>query len=102
MIAKLEGMNQNQENHKADTKKVEPWKESKKVLIQMKETLNDHQHVNLSEIFKENECIEARIGDFNIDYVMDEETQMNIMPKTKWEAIGKPDMIPSLGGIGLF
>jgi hypothetical protein len=24
------------------------------------------------------------------------------MPKKTWEAIEKPDMIPSLGGIGLF
>jgi hypothetical protein len=68
----------------------------------MKETLNDHRHVRLSEIFKEKECIEARIGDFDIDCVLDEETQVNIMTERTWEAIGKPDMIPSLGGIGLF
>jgi hypothetical protein len=49
-------------------------KESENVLLQMKETLNDHRNVNLSEIFKENECIEIRIGEFNIDCVMDEET----------------------------
>jgi hypothetical protein len=42
MIAKLEGMNLNQENPKSDPEKVEPQQESKKVLIQMKETLNDH------------------------------------------------------------
>jgi hypothetical protein len=68
----------------------------------MKETLNDHQHVILSEIFKEKECIKARIRDFNIDYVLDEGTQMNIMPKRTWEGIGRLAMIPSLGGIGLF
>jgi hypothetical protein len=39
----------------------------------MKETLNDHRHVNLSEIFKEKECTEERIGDFDIDCVLDEE-----------------------------
>jgi hypothetical protein len=46
----------------------------------MKETLNDHRHVILSEIFKEKECIEERIGDFDIDCVLDEETQVNIIP----------------------
>ena len=68
----------------------------------MKETLNDHRHVRLSEIFKEKECIKARIGDFDIDYVLDEETQVNIMIESTWEILGKPTMIPSLGGIGLF
>jgi hypothetical protein len=61
--------------------------------------LNDHQHVRLSGIFKEKECIEARIGDFYIHCVLDEETQVNIMTERTWEAIGKPGMIPSLGGI---
>jgi hypothetical protein len=102
MIAQLEGMNLNQENPKADPEKAEPQQESEKVLIQMKETLNDHRHVRLSEIFKEKECIEAIIGDFDIDSVLDEETQVNIMPKITWKAIGRPAMIPSLGGIGLF
>jgi hypothetical protein len=74
MIAKLEGMNLNQENIKADPKIVEPQKESEKVFLQMKETLNDHRHVRLSEIFKEKEGIEARIGGFNIECVLDEET----------------------------
>jgi hypothetical protein len=68
----------------------------------MKETLNNHRHVRLSEIFKEKECLEARIGDFDIDCVLDEGTQVNIMTERTWEAIGRPDMIPSLGGIGLF
>jgi hypothetical protein len=99
MIAKLEGMNL---NPKVDPKIIEPQKESKKLLIQMKETLNEHRHVILSEIFKENECIEVRIGDFDIDCVLDEETKMNIMTERTWEAIGRPTMIPSLGGIGLF
>jgi hypothetical protein len=53
MITKLEGMNLNQENLKVDPEKAEPQQELKKVLIQMKETLNDHQHVRLSEVFKE-------------------------------------------------
>jgi hypothetical protein len=68
----------------------------------MKETLNDHRDINLSEIFKEKECIETRIGDFDIDCVLDEETQVNIMTERTWEILGKPAMIPSLGGIGLF
>jgi hypothetical protein len=68
----------------------------------MKETLNDHRDINLSEILKEKECIETRIGDFDIDCVLDEETQVNIMTERTWEILGKPAMIPSLGGIGLF
>jgi hypothetical protein len=79
MISNLEEMNMRQENPKVDPEMEEPQKESQKVLLQMKETLSDHRHVRLSEIFKEKECLEARIGDFNIDYVLDEETHVNIM-----------------------
>jgi hypothetical protein len=68
----------------------------------MKETLNDHRHVRLSKIFKEKECLEARIRDFDIDCVLDEETQVNIITKRTWEAIVRPAMISSLGGIRLF
>jgi hypothetical protein len=32
---------------------------------------------------------------------LDEETWVNIMPDRTWEAIGRPAMIPSLGGISL-
>jgi len=96
-------MNLNQENHKEAPKAIaEPQEESKKILLQMRETLNDHRHVRLSKIFKGKECIEARIGDFDIDCVLDEETQVNIMTERTWEAIGRLAMIPSLGGIGLF
>jgi hypothetical protein len=58
MIAKVERMNMNQENPKADPETeimTEPQKGSEKVLLQMQETLNDHRHVSLSEIFKEKE-----------------------------------------------
>jgi hypothetical protein len=68
----------------------------------MKDTLDDHRHVRLSEIFKDKEYLEARIGDFDIDCVIDEETQVNIMTERTWEAIGRLVMIHSLGGIGLF
>ena len=81
---------------------TKPQKESEKVLLQIKDTLNDHRHVILSEVFKEKACIEARIGDLNIECVLDEETQVNIMTERTWEAIGRPTMIPSLGGIRLF
>jgi hypothetical protein len=37
----------------------------------MKETLNDHRDTNLSEILKEKEWIEIRIGEFDIDYLLD-------------------------------
>jgi hypothetical protein len=105
MIAKVERMNMRQENPEKgqETETMEePQKESETVLLQMKETLNDHRDINLSEIFKEKECIETRIGDFDIDCVLDEETQVNIMTERTWEILGKPAMIPSLGGIGLF
>jgi hypothetical protein len=102
MIAKLEGMNLNQENHKVDIEKEKPHKDLEKVFLQMRETLNDHRHVNLSNILKEKECIKGRIRDFDIDCVLDEETKMNIMPYRTWEAIGRPTIIPSLGGICLF
>jgi hypothetical protein len=105
MISKLERMNMRQENPKEGKETetmTEPQKESENVLLQMKETLNDHRNINLSEIFKEKECIETRIGDFDIDCVMDEETQVNIMTERTWEILGKPAMNPSLGGIRLF
>jgi hypothetical protein len=68
----------------------------------MKDTLNDHRHVSLSKICKEKEKIKERIGDFDIDCTLDEEEQVNIMPERTWEAIGKPAMIPSLGGTSFF
>ena len=68
----------------------------------MSDTLNDHRHVRLSDIFKEKEKIEERIGDFDIEFTLDEEAQVNIMPERTWESIGKPSMIPSLGGTSLF
>jgi hypothetical protein len=74
MIANIEGMNMRKENPKKDPKMEEPQKESKKVLLHMKETPNDHRHISLSDIFKEKECLEERIGYFDIDCVLDEET----------------------------
>jgi hypothetical protein len=103
MIVNLEGMNMNQENPKASLEAiVEPQEESEKILLQMRETLNDHRHIRLSEIFNKKECLEERIRDFHIDCVIYEETQVNIMTERTWEAIGRPSMIPSLGGLGLF
>jgi hypothetical protein len=68
----------------------------------MKDTLNDYQHVRLAKVFNEKQCIEVRIGDFDINCVLDEETQVNVMTERTWEDIGRPAMIPSLSGIGLF
>jgi hypothetical protein len=105
MIAKVEKMNMREENHEKgqETKDmIEPQKESESVLLQIKETLNDHRDVNLSDILIEKECIETRIGDFDIDYVLDEETSVNIMTERTWEILGKAAMVPSLRGIGLF
>jgi hypothetical protein len=72
------------------------------MLLKMKETLDEHKDASLSKIFKENEKIEVRIGDFDIDYALDEGTQMNIMTESTWEMLGRPAMVPSLGRIGLF
>jgi hypothetical protein len=69
------------------------------MLLQMKETQNDHRDISLPEILKEKQRIETRIGDFDIDCVLDEETHVNIMPKITWEILGKPVMVPSLGRI---
>ena len=82
MIAKVERMNMRQENLEEgqETKTmVEPQKESETIFLEIKETLNDHRDINLSEIFKEKECIETRIEDFDIDCVLDEEAQVNII-----------------------
>ena len=93
-----------QENYEEDQETkdmLESHKESETMLLQMKETLNDHRDISLPKILKE-ECIETRIGDFDIDCVLEEETQVNIMPESTWKILGKPAMILSLGGIGLF
>jgi hypothetical protein len=105
MITKVEKMNLKQENYEEGQKTkdiLEHQKESKTILLQMKETLNDHRDISLPEILKEKEYIETRIGDLDIDCVLDEETQVNIMPKSSWEILGKPAMVPSLGRIRLF
>jgi hypothetical protein len=65
----------------------------------MKETLNDYRDISLLEILKDKQCIETRIRGFDIDCVLDVETKVNIMPESTWEILGKPTMIPSLGGI---
>ena len=83
MIAKVEKMNIRQENHETKNM-IEHQKESESILLQMKETLNDHRDIIFSEILKEKECIEIRIGDFDIDCVLDAETQVNIMIESTW------------------
>jgi hypothetical protein len=105
MIAKVEKMNMRQENPQEgqETKNVlKNQKESEAILLQMKDTLNDHRDISFSEILKEKECIETRIGDFDVDCVLDAETQVNIITESTWEILGKSAMVPSLGGIGLF
>jgi hypothetical protein len=68
----------------------------------MKETLDEPKDVSLLEIFKENEKIKVRIGDFDIFCSLDEGTQMKIMIEITWETLGRPAMVPSLGKIELF
>jgi hypothetical protein len=77
-------------------------KDSETMLLQLKATLNDHRDISLPEILKEKQCIETRIGDFDIDCVLDEETHVNIMPERTWEILGKLAIVPSLGRIALF
>ena len=72
------------------------------MLLKMKETLDEHKDASLSEIFKEEDKIAVRIGDFDIDYSLDVGTQMNIMKESTWETLGRPLMVPSLGRIRLF
>jgi hypothetical protein len=101
MIAKVEQINISQENKSM----LEDQKESEKVqntLVQFKEMMNNHKDISLPKILKEKQCISTRIGDFFIDCVLDEETQVNIMIESTWEILGKPIVVPSLGRIGLF
>jgi hypothetical protein len=104
MIAKVENMNMRQENYEEgqEAKDMLLQKELETLLLQMKETLNDHINFSLPGILKEKQYIETRIGDFDIDCVLDEETHVNIIPESTWEILGKPAMIPSLEKIGLF
>jgi hypothetical protein len=81
---------------------LENQKEYETMLLQLKETMNDHRDISLPNILKEKSCIETRVRDFDIDGVLDEETQVNIMPESTWEILGSSVMIPSLGRMGLF
>jgi hypothetical protein len=44
----------------------------------------------------------VRIGDFDIDCTLDEKTPINIMTESTWETLGRPSLVPSLGGVSLF
>jgi hypothetical protein len=68
----------------------------------LKEMMNVHKYVSLLEILKVKQHMDTRIGDFDIECVLDEETQVNIMIEDIWKILGKPTMIPSLGRTGLF
>jgi hypothetical protein len=64
MISKVENMDMKQENHEEGQNikdMLEHQKESETILLQMKETLNDHRDIGLLEILKEKKCIETRI-----------------------------------------
>jgi hypothetical protein len=103
MIAKVEQMNMSQENKSIlENHKEKESKKAQTMLVQLKEAMNNHKDISLPEILKEKQHISTRIGDFDIDCVLDEETQVNIMTESTWEILGKPTMVPSLGRIGLF
>jgi hypothetical protein len=75
MIAKVEQMNMSQENKSMlEDQKEKGSEEVQTTLVQLKEAMNDHKDVSLPEIMKEKQRISARIGDFDIDCVLDEET----------------------------
>jgi hypothetical protein len=105
MIARLEKLNTEQENSEGDQEiKIveELQKESDIMLLKIKETLNDHKDIRLSEIFKEKDKFEVRIGEFDIDCVLDKGTSINIMTERTWETLGRPTLVSSLGTIRLF
>jgi hypothetical protein len=105
MIDRLEKMNIEQAKPKGNEETQiieEPQKESDIMLLKMKDTLNDHRDIILLEILKKKEQVEVRIGDFNIDFTLDEETPINIMTESTWETLGRPALVPSLGGVILF
>jgi hypothetical protein len=72
------------------------------MLLQLKEMMDVHKDVSLPEILKVKQHISARIKYFNIDCILDEETQVNIMTKDTSEILGNPTVVPLLGRIGLF
>jgi hypothetical protein len=105
MIDRLEKMNIEQEKPKGyqETQIIEePHKESKIMLLKMKDTLNDHRDINLLEIFKKKEQVEVRIGEFDIDCTLDDETLIRIMTESTWETLGRPSLVPSLEAVSLF
>jgi hypothetical protein len=87
MIAKVEWMNIRQENYEEiqetkgmlESHKEKELEKFQTTVLQLKETMDVHKDVNLAEILKVKQCISERIEDFDIDYVLDEETQVNIM-----------------------
>ena len=86
-----------------------PWIERNKTrrkeeesLEQKKQELKYFMNRRITHLIEEKELIEVRIRDFDIDYVLDKETHVNVMTKSTWEILGRPTMIPSLGGIELF
>jgi hypothetical protein len=77
-------MNTSQENKRIlENHKDKELEKSQTMLIQLKEAMNNHKYIGLPEILKEKQCISTRIGYFDIDYILDEETQVNILTQVK-------------------
>jgi hypothetical protein len=70
------------ESHK--NKRLE---EVQTMLLQLEKMMDVHKYVSLPESLKEKQRISERIQDFNIDCVLDEETQVNIMTEETWEVL---------------
>jgi hypothetical protein len=62
-----------------ESHKEKELEEAHTTLLQLKEMIDVHKDVSLPEILKVKQCISARIEDFDIGCVLDEETQVNIM-----------------------
>jgi hypothetical protein len=82
MIAKVDRMNMRQENYEGSQENKSMLKNHQKnesekaqtMLLQLKETMNDHKDVSLPDILKVKQRINERIRDFDIDCAVDEET----------------------------
>jgi hypothetical protein len=102
MIAKVERMNVRHKNYEESKetkgmlknhKEKEPEK-SHNMLLELEEMLDVHKDVSLPEILEVKQLINARIEDFDIDCVLDEETQVNIMIEETWKILGKATVVP--------
>jgi hypothetical protein len=103
MNIRQESYEENQETKgMLESHKEKEFEKFQTTLSQLKETMDVHKYVSLPEILKVKQRISERIEYFDIDCVLDEETQVNIMTKETSKILGKPIVIPLLARICLF